>query len=129
MGWHPLDSFRIGFFFNKRKEKKGPSFSTNPHQASTITPSTPALLKAIKLAFIALGLFKFPPIVIVSSGSITNTGTLESLLLREPDIRRERRNVGMNECAVCSFIRVPQVQFCTDSDKRPEFSISHWSKF
>ncbi|CAI9775590.1 unnamed protein product [Fraxinus pennsylvanica] len=37
---------------------KGPSFSANPHQTSTITPSTPALFKAIKLAFLALGLFK-----------------------------------------------------------------------
>lgn len=59
----------------------GPSFSTNPHQASTMTPSTPALFRAIKLAFMARGLFKFPPKETVSRGNMTNTGTLEPFLL------------------------------------------------
>ncbi|KAJ8444302.1 hypothetical protein Cgig2_019860 [Carnegiea gigantea] len=59
---------------------RGPSFSTNPHQASTMTPSTPALFSAIRLAFIARGLFKFPLADIVSNGSITNTGTLVSFV-------------------------------------------------
>lgn len=45
------------------------------HQTSTITPSTPALLRAIRLARRARGLLTVFNIVIESKGSMIYTGT------------------------------------------------------
>ncbi len=53
----------------------GPSLSTIPHQTSNITPSTPALLRAMRLAFKALRLFRVLFMFTLSNGNITNTGT------------------------------------------------------